>query len=157
MKLNLLSILVAFAITGCGSSTSGPSEKVTKVQRDPVAVVAPLPSKPIQNVEVPKPEEIGFGTVVISRDTTHPSPGCMIGVYLNKQLVNQFDADQKATFILRAGDQVVAVDESDGRSSCTIVPGERHQLVLSLKAGDVKNVHAQLLPGKGAVVEATER
>lgn len=157
MKHNLLAILIALTITGCGSSTSGPSEKVAKVQRDPVAVIQPSPVKPIEKSLVPKQEEIGFGTVVISRDPTHTNPGCMIGVYLNEQLVRQFDADQKATFILHAGDQVVAVDESDGRSSCAIVAGERHQLILNLKAGTVKNVHAQLLPGKGAVVQVTER
>ncbi|MGZ9711949.1 hypothetical protein ACXX82_14205 [Glaciimonas sp. GNP009] len=157
MKLILFSILIAFAVAGCGSSTSGPSDKVAKVQRDPVAVSLPPIPKKIEKSPDPKQEEAGFGTVVILRDPAHPNPGCMIGVYLNKQLVHQFDADQKATFILHSGDQVVAVDNSDGRSSCAIVAGERHQLLFTLKAGDVKNLHAQLLPGKGAVVEASER
>ncbi|MGS0741542.1 hypothetical protein ACVBEF_06885 [Glaciimonas sp. GG7] len=121
---------------------------------------------PTANITIPKPVEkmpgdkqgsVGFGTLVISRDPTHPDPGCMMGVYLNKQLVYQFDADQRATFILPAGDQIVAVDNSDGRSSCKSVPGEKRQLVLTINAGDVKNVRTQLLPDKGATIAVTER
>ncbi|KAF3999831.1 hypothetical protein [Glaciimonas immobilis] len=155
MKSTIFSLLIAFAIAGCGSSTSGPSEKVVAVQRDPVVSVVPVLKAPEKLV--PQVQEVGFGTVVISRDTTHPDPGCMIGVFLNKQMVHQFDAEQKATFILPAGDQVVAVNNSDGRSSCAVVAGEPHQLAFRLKSGDVKNWHVQLQPGKGAVIEATER
>jgi hypothetical protein len=163
MKRYIFSVLIAIALTGCGSSSSGPSDKVAKVQPDPVKATDPVKAsdvnapKKIENAPADKQDGGGFGTLVISRDPTHPNQGCMIGVYLNKQLIHQFDADQKATFILPAGDQVVAVDSSDGRSSCPIGPGERHQLVLNIKAGDVKNLHAELLPGKGAVIEATAR
>ena len=153
----IFSVLIALALTGCGSSTSGPSEKVAKVQRDPVKAAEIIDQKPGNKAPVIKEEPIGFGTLVILRDPSHPTSGCMIGVYLNKQLVNQFDADQKATFILPAGDQVVTVENSDGRTSCTIAPGERSQVVFNIKAGDVKNVRAQLLPGKGVVIEATAR
>jgi len=158
MKRYIFSVLIAVALTGCGSSSSGPSDKVAKVQRDPAkasnASDASAPKK-IENAPSAKQDGVGFGTLVISRDPTHPNQGCMIGVYLNKQLIQQFGADQKATFILPAGDQVIAVDSSDGRSSCTIGPGEQHQMVLNIQAGDVKNLHAQILPGKGAVIEAT--
>lgn len=155
MKRYIYSVLIAIALTGCGSSSSGPSDKVAKVQPDPVKASDVSAPKKIENAPADKQDGTGFGTLVISRDPTHPNQGCMIGVYLNQQLIHQFDADQKATFILPAGDQIVAVDSSDGRSSCSIGPGERRQLVLNIKAGDVKNLHAQLLPGKGAVIEAT--
>ena len=158
MTRTIFPVLMALALTGCGSSTSGPSEKVGRVQSDPVTIAKITIPKQIEKAPDDKAKAVvGFGTLVISRDPTHPDPGCMIGVYLNKQLVHQFDADQRATFILPAGDQIVAADSSDGRSSCTIATGERRQLVLNIKAGDVKNVRAQLLPDKGAVIEATER
>lgn len=157
MKRYIFSVLIAIALTGCGSSSSGPSDKVVKVQPDPVKAIEVNAPKKIEKAPADKQDDAGFGTLVISRDPTHPNQGCMIGVYLNKQLIHQFDADQKATFILPAGDQVVAVDSSDGRSSCTLGPGEQRQLVLNIKAGEVKNLHAQLLPGKGAVIEATAR
>jgi len=155
MKRYLLSVLIAVALTGCGSSSSGPSEKVARVQREPVKVSNVNVPKKIETAPGEKPESVGFGTLVISRDPANPNQGCMIGVYVNKQLINQFDANQTATFILPAGDQVVAVDNSDGRSSCTIVPGEQHQLLLNIKAGDVKNLRVQLIPGKGPVIQAT--
>lgn len=96
-----------------------------------------------------KPAASADATIVVVRDSGFLGKGCMFGLYVNRQLAARFEAGEKATFKVPAGEVLLSVGRDPmGQALCS--PGVDPTLVTRetmLKPGETKHFRLALTQG----------